>query len=313
MIRLRPLLALIAVASVLSLAAVDMADARIGGGFSMGSRGSRTFSAPPVTRTAPSTGAPIQRSITQPNSAAPRYGSPGGFFGGFSRPGFFGGLLGGFFGAGLLGMLFGYGLFGGIGGFGSLLGLILQIALVVIVARLIIGMWRRRNAPAYATPMSGLGGSNYQYGYGSAGGGLSGAAALQSNLAIGKDDYDTFDRLLGEIQSAYSREDLSALRSRVTPEMLSYFAEDLSKNASRGVVNHVSEVKLEQGDLSEAWREGDAEYATVAMRFSLVDVMVERATGRVVGGSEQPTEATELWTFMRTRGGNWLLSAIQQT
>jgi predicted lipid-binding transport protein (Tim44 family) len=26
-----------------------------------------------------------------------------------------------------------------------------------------------------------------------------------------------------------------------------------------------------------------------------------------------PGEATEIWTFMRTRGGHWLLSAIQQT
>jgi predicted lipid-binding transport protein (Tim44 family) len=39
--------------------------------------------------------------------------------------------------------------------------------------------------------------------------------------------------------------------------------------------------------------------------------MVERATGRVVEGGS-PSEATELWTFMRARGGSWLLSAIQQ-
>jgi len=25
-----------------------------------------------------------------------------------------------------------------------------------------------------------------------------------------------------------------------------------------------------------------------------------------------PDEATEVWTFMRARGGHWLLSAIQQ-
>jgi predicted lipid-binding transport protein (Tim44 family) len=33
----------------------------------------------------------------------------------------------------------------------------------------------------------------------------------------------------------------------------------------------------------------------------------------MVGGSEQPTEAVEVWTFVRPRGGNWMLSAIQQT
>ena len=34
-------------------------------------------------------------------------------------------------------------------------------------------------------------------------------------------------------------------------------------------------------------------------------------SGRVVEGG--PDEATEVWTFMRARGGHWLVSAIQQT
>jgi predicted lipid-binding transport protein (Tim44 family) len=119
--------------------------------------------------------------------------------------------------------------------------------------------------------------------------------------------------LLGEIQSAYGVEDLTALRARVTPEMLSYFSEDLARNASRGVTNAVSDAKLLQGDLADSWREGDVEYASVAMRFSLLDRMVELASGRVVeGDAVHPVEATEVWTFMRTRGGSWLLSAIQQ-
>ena len=46
------------IAVVLALAlptalAISSADARVGGGFSSGSRGSRTFSAPPSTSTAP--------------------------------------------------------------------------------------------------------------------------------------------------------------------------------------------------------------------------------------------------------------------
>src|SRR5262249_1002748 len=72
----------------------------------------------------------------------------------------------------------------------------------------------------------------------------------------------------------------------------------------------VSDVKLLQGDLAEAWREGDTDYATVAMRFSLNDETVDRDSGRVVQGG--PDEATEVWTFMRVRGGHWLVSAIQQ-
>src|SRR5262249_39384976 len=91
----------------------------------------------------------------------------------------------------------------------------------------------------------------------------------------------------------------------------SYFSEELSANASKGVVNRVSDVKLLQGDLAEAWREGDTDYATVAMRFSLNDETIDRDSGRVVQGG--PDEATEVWTFMRVRGGHWLVSATQQS
>ena len=118
--------------------------------------------------------------------------------------------------------------------------------------------------------------------------------------------------MLGDIQSAFSGEDLSALRAILTPEMLSYFSEQLADNASRGLINRVTDVKLLQGDLAEAWREGRTDYATVAMNYALKDSMVERASGRTVEGGER-TEVTELWTFMRSRGGNWMLSAIQQT
>ena len=77
------------------------------------------------------------------------------------------------------------------------------------------------------------------------------------------------------MQTAYGKEDLGALRTRVTPEMLSYYSEELAANASRGVVNRISDVKLQQGDLAEAWREGDTDYATVAMRYSLIDQIVD--------------------------------------
>jgi predicted lipid-binding transport protein (Tim44 family) len=280
------------------------AHARAGGGFSGGSRGMRTFSAPPVTRTAPNTASPIQRSMTQPGTAGTiGQAARPGLFGG----GLFGGLAAGFLGAGLFGLLFGHGFFGGMGGFASLLGLVLQIALVVIVARLLFAWWQRRHEPAYAAahPVTG-------HAFSGLGGVFAANAPAGEALTIGKSDYDSFERLLGDVQAAYSAEDLNALRAKVTPEMLSYFSEQLAENASRGLVNKISNVRLEQGDLAEAWREGGVEYATVAMRFALVDQMVERASGRTVEGGT-PSVVTELWTFMRARGGGWLLSAIQQS
>jgi predicted lipid-binding transport protein (Tim44 family) len=97
--------------------------------------------------------------------------------------------------------------------------------------------------------------------------------------------------------------------------MVRHFEEELEENRSRGVVNRVTDVKLLQGDLSESWREGRDEYATVAMRFALNDVMEEIATGKPAPDSQGRTEATELWSFRRPAGSGpeaWKLSAIQQ-
>jgi len=301
-----------AFAIVLSLAlplvaAASSADARIGGGVSSGSRGSRTFSAPPSTSTSPGAAQPFNRTITQPSR--PGLGAPvgGGLFG---RPGLFGGLMAGFLGAGLLGMLFGGGMFGGIGGLSSIIGLILQIGLIIFLVRLAMSWWQRRHqtAAAYAGGPSGLGAqSSFRtatgFGLGSGG----------APLEILPADYEAFERLLGETQAAWSNEDLARLHTLATPEMVSYFARDIEQNKARNVINKVSGTRLLQGDLAEAWREGDTDYASVAMRFSVVDETVNSTTGRLIEGSEQPSEATEVWTFLRPRGGSWELSAIQQT
>jgi len=310
-----------AIAIVLSLAvplvmAISAADARVGGGGSSGSRGSRTFSAPPSTTTAPGSAQPMNRTFTQPGS--PGMGAPaaagaakGGFF---NRPGMglLGGLAAGFLGAGLLGMLFGGGMFSGLGGLSSIIGLMLQIGLIIIVVRLAMSWWQRRHTPASAyagAPAAGPAAPQTGFGSGMGFGLGSGSAPLEILPA----DYEAFERLLGEIQAAWSNEDVAKLHTLATPEMVSYFSKDLEQNKANNDVNKVSNVKLLQGDLAEAWREAETDYASVAMRFSLVDKTLERATGRLVSGSETPIEATEVWTFARQRGANWELSAIQQT
>jgi len=295
---------------------ISAADARVGGGGSSGSRGSRTFSAPPSTTTAPGATQPMNRTFTQPGTpgmGAPAAGAAnkGGFF---NRPGMgmLGGLAAGFLGAGLLGMLFGGGLFSGLGGLSSIIGLLLQVALIVIVVRLAMSWWQRRHTPASAYAGAPAEGPGAQPSFRS---GLSGfgLGSNQPALEIQPADYEAFERLLGEVQAAWSNEDVAKLHTLATPEMVSYFTKDLEKNKANNDVNKVSNVKLLQGDLAEAWREGETDFASVAMRFSLVDKTLERTTGRLVSGSETPIEATEVWTFARRRGADWELSAIQQT
>jgi predicted lipid-binding transport protein (Tim44 family) len=323
-----------AMAVALSLAlAPALAEAKAGSGGSFGSRGARTYSSPAPTQTAPSAGAPIQRSMTpqsQPGFQANRPASPaaapatGGFFGSTLGRGLMAGLVG----AGIFGLLSGSGLFSGLGSMSSIIGLLLQIGLIYLAVKLVMGFIarRREGQMATATPAGGHGmqrdAFGGMFGGGSAAAGAAGAgygaaqAAPVNDLQISPEDFSSFERKLSEVQSAYGEEDLNRLRRNVTPEIASYFAEDLAENARKGVINKVSGAKLLQGDLAESWREGNAEYATVAMQFSVMDTVVDRATGAYVSGDRTaPSETTEIWTFTRPSGASpedWKLSAIQQ-
>jgi hypothetical protein len=65
--RFRPLIAFCALLAVLAVAVVD-ADAR--SRVSFGSRGSKTFTAPPTTQTAPNQARPVERTMAQPSQPA---------------------------------------------------------------------------------------------------------------------------------------------------------------------------------------------------------------------------------------------------
>jgi len=326
--KFRYILSGLAAFALLATTVIDADAARRGGFGGFGSRGSKTYQAPPATQTAPNAASPINRSATQPQT--PRPGSVGqagaAQKGGlFNRPGFMGGMMAGFLGAGLLGLLFGNGLLGGLSGLAGFLGLLIQVVLVVVVARLLWAWWQRRQQPGYATASgpsmrdnAGRDNSTFErqpmqpaYGGGSAG--VPMVDGGTENLELTEADFNAFEKLLADVQAAYSAEDLNTLRALATPEIVGYFAEELAENASKGVVNTVSDVKLLQGDLAEAWSEGNSEYATVAMRYGSVDYTTQRATGSIVDGDKEPFERTELWTFRRSRGGEWMLSAIQES
>lgn len=307
------------VAGLVTVLAAPVVEARPGGGKSMGSRGGSTHSAPPSTATAPRAGQPIQRSET-PNTGPQRPGMPTAApaqpsrgFGGLGT-----GLAAGLLGAGLFGLLAGNGFMGGLGGIASFLGLLLQVGLIAGLVWLALRFFRRRSEPAMAGGpnlhgRSPLDGGQPPMGPRAGFGGGGGAPGRQPT-EIAPQDFQTFERCLGELQLSYGRGDVGALRRLSTPEMARYLEEDLAQDRRRGVRNEISHAKLLQGDLAEAWREGTTEYATVAMRYEIVETYVDVASGRVVeGNASAPTEVTEIWTFRRDMKGAWLLSAIQQT
>jgi predicted lipid-binding transport protein (Tim44 family) len=320
---LKRIAAAVAGLAAIGVVSADLAIAKVGSGNSSGSRGGNTHSAPPSTNTAPKSAAPMDRTMTAPGSQAKSPTSAtAAAAGAAAKPSMFGNmggmmrglLLGGLLGAGLASIF-------GSGALASVLGFVLQSVLIGGLLFLAYNFFRNRFGgakPALATAQAGLAPQQQRpMDANLRAASAIGGGAASNVLAVSPDDFSAFERLLGEIQLAYGRGDQNALGDRVTPEMLSYFAGDLAANARKGVRNEITAPKLLQGDLAEAWLEPNDEYATVAMRFSLIDKMVDVSSGRLLSGSATaPSESTEIWTFRRPRGGKpnqWELSAIQQT
>ena len=310
----------------MTLVSVDFADARRGGSF--GSRGFPTEQAVPPTRTAPNQTGPVERSTTpsaatrQPHTTGrqPRPGMLNGLGSGLMR-----GILMG----GLVGMLLGY----GFGGMAGVLGFLIQMLLIGALVWLAIAFFRSRSEPAVAggaptqaitsdpdrqpfkrdaVSRSASTQSSAGFTLIRIGDSVASAQPKTMDISLHQADLDIFERRLGEVQRAFAEEDHAALRHLSTPEMVAYFTEELADNAKSGMRNDVSNVRLIQADIAEAWKEGEEDYATAAFRYEAVDVLRNRDTGALSVGVEEPTEALELWTFVRKNSGEWKLSAIQE-
>jgi len=303
----RIILALLFCASVALAPAI--ADARAGSSSfgrstSMGSRGLRTYennNAQPLSRGM----TPVPQTPAQPG-LAPAYGS-GSFF---QRHPFLTGLAGGFLGS----WLFGHSGYAADGAStGSAMGMLVEFLIIGLLIYFAVRLFRGRafsnvwpGGRPFSMPRS------------------AGAAAAPARRDRGRDinlsdvDLNAFQAIHAAVQEAWSAGDLGHLRRVMTPEMLGYFSEELTRNAIQGVQNVVSDVHLIKGELTESWQEGDLHYATAYMRWRAVDYVsrLGRSPGDpdyVVSGNPRiPVEAEEVWTFVRRRSGDWLLSAIQQ-
>ena len=298
------------------------AEARRGGSF--GSRGSHTYASPNSTRLSPGYVGPVSRSMTQqPGYGSSRYQPSYGSNYGPTRPrfGFGGGLLTGLVTGGLVGAMLGhhgsgYG-YGSSDAGGGMLAVLIQLAVIGGGIWLLLGFLRRRRDTGQAPSMplssaAGFQGTGFGYAVSGAPGGMQ--TTMDERIDLSAGDKASFERLLGELQDAFGREDYARLRAITTPEIMSFLAEELSDNAVHGRRNEVSGTRLLDAEVSEAWREQGADYATIAMRYEGVDVMRDRNTNSVLSGDPgHPSQTTELWTFVRSGAwSDWKVSAIQE-
>ena len=291
--------------------------ARAGGGSSggsSGSRGSRSYSTP--ARPAPTPASPTtpqspSRTVVQPPAPA--------------RSGLFGGIMGGIAGF-ALGGLIGSMLFGGMhGGLGGGIGMF-EILILGGLAFLVFRMMRRRAEPqpqpAYATGYAGGGESVPS----SATTMEMPAAAEQSDVERGLAyirqmdpafDPQTFAVQAREafhsVQQAIVLRDLTPVTDRLTSRMYTELQSQVDRLKAARQTNRVEQIEIRRADVSEAWQEGGADWVTVYLSGSLLDYVLDDASGGVVDGSRTtPQQVEEFWTFTRPVGPNrWKLSAIQ--
>ncbi|MBI3302159.1 MAG: Tim44 domain-containing protein [Deltaproteobacteria bacterium] len=330
---------IVAVALICGLA--TLAEARVGGGRSMGSRGSRSFSAPapPSTpspgnafgqRSAPpsSYGQPYSQRAEEPFSRPTPFpqSSP---YGGFWRS-VGGGLLGGFLGSMLFRSL-GFGGYGGYGGYGGggwggpgLFDLLLLGLLGYVAYRFFFNRAARpeRYEP---TPSYDVGRGYDRYPAQEPVVTLpspperdlaQGIAQLRV-LDPGFDPVRFCDQAMDfffRLQAAWSARDLSPLRSLVTNDLIAQLQADVDQLKREGKVNHVENIAVRTTELTEAWQETGQDFATVYFYANCLDYDVNESTGEVVRGSKlEPSKFEEYWTFTRPAGsGPWKLSAINQ-
>ncbi len=305
--------------AVLAVLVPDAVWARAGGGFSSGSRGSRSFSSPSRTYSAPAPFTPSRPMTTAPSTAQP---APAGGFLRSMAGGIVGGLLGG--------MLFrSLGFAGGFGdGFGGGFGL-MDLVLLAGIAYMIYALVRRGRAAqgASAAPYAGRMSAD-----GPDGGRAS--ATLEAPSASWRQDLERglghirqldpgFDEAafremctdrFFQIQAAWMRRDLDKLRPLLTEEMTQVFGKQIDAARANRRVNKLENITVRSVELTEAWQEQGQDFATVRLLANLLDYTVDEATGSVVEGSDSaPVKFEEFWTWVRpAAGGAWRLAAVNQ-
>ncbi|MBI2158101.1 MAG: TIM44-like domain-containing protein [Candidatus Rokubacteria bacterium] len=297
----RALLSMVAV--VMTAWFVTQADdawarARFGGG----SRGGRSYSAParPATPAMPSVPSSPSRSVTKPAAPAASPAKPAG-----PRPSFFVNFTSGAAGfmlGGLLGrMVFGAGMGGGIG--------LVELALVGLGVYLFLSLFRHKEAsarPAYAV----------------AGAPPARVGAVVTPEPAARQPMQPFDRagladatraLYSGVRSGLAMRDMGMFRNRLTPKVYGALQAWCDRLKSAKQSNHVEKLDLAQAEVTDAWRQGEHEYAVVRLAGSLLDYTLDDASDSVVDGSkETPRDFAESWTFTRPAGSQaWKLAAIQ--
>lgn len=309
---------LFAVIGLTQIVLESLADARAGGGFSSGSRGSRSYQAPsrPTQPSAPQREAMPQQA-QQPSPMMPQ---SGGFMRGLGTA-----VLGGFLGSMLFSGLAGAGGFGGgLGGSGF------GMMEILLFGGLAYFLYRKyRASQAAAAP--GYGSMQYQDTQYQAPTppSYSNNPPVQESLPLNGIDYRSLTMMdrsftpeqflksaqdsFFKIQGAWNKQDSAALRELCGAELMKSWEDEIAQLRSRGQKNRMDNIALRESEITEVWTETGADFITVRLHANLLDYTVDDKGAVVSGSDSNAVQFEEFWTFTRPVGPNaWKLTAVQQ-
>jgi len=304
----------------LSITVLELnAHARAGGSRSMGSRGSRSYSAP---ASQPSQSIPPRQQAAPAPNSMPQQQPSGGFMRNMA-----GGLLGGIAGGMLGGMLFrslgmaGGGM-GGAGGIG-----IFEIILLAGIGYMIYRFIKSRRAAAAASASPYAQGGLQRDNVTPIASQYSAVQPLTDDAATGLGHIRQMDASFDEqrfndsvmdvffkIQGSWMNRDMYPVSGLLTEEMQRIFQGDLERLIRDKQINRLENIAVRNVEIVEAWQESGQDYITTLIYANLLDYTTDDASGAVVSGSKtDPVKFEEYWTFTRPVGNNaWRLSAINQ-
>jgi predicted lipid-binding transport protein (Tim44 family) len=290
--------------------------ARVGGGSSSGSRGSRSYSSPGKSNTSPS---PSRQSTAPSQPMAPQMPQQPSMWRTLAM-GVAGGFLGSMLFSGLSNAM-------GMGGFGgSGFGLVEMLLLGGLLFGIYWFIKRRKRAEStvgayYQTGTSPSAGQQTSY---SSSPPYQGPSDSDVNTGIShirqldpSFDETRFSDLcmdnFFQIQGAWINRDVTGIKNLLTDEMYGILQKDADKLKAEKKINKLDNIAVRSVETTEAWQEGGMDFITVKFLASLLDYTVSESGELLSGSKTEPVKFEEYWTFTRPAGSNkWQLSAINQ-
>ena len=114
---------------------------------------------------------------------------------------------------------------------------------------------------------------------------------------------EMISNLYVRMQNAWTDGDISALRPYFTDALFTQFERQLAQKTAQGLVNHIDRISVQNVTLRGFRQESGADHIIVKVETRIVDYTVEKATGKIVSGSNTAERfMTYEWDMSRTTG-----------